>query len=159
MPVARGQPRALALPDLSALFAWRPAPPLHAADAAARPCTLHGRKRGGTLRGSSLDDLILGSERRDVIHGGPGNDWIEGGSGNDVLDGGPGRDDLRPGPGTDRVVARDGERDTIHCGDLGQDTVIADRVDLTQGSCRRVERYAVTRSGHDARHGASTRRS
>src|SRR5437763_29623 len=140
LPVAGGQPRALALPDLSALFAWRPAPPLRDADAAARPCTLHAPKRGGTLRSGSLDDLILGSERRDVIHGRPGNDWIEGGSGDDVLAGGPGRDDLWPGPGTDRVLARDGKRDTSHCGDLRQATVIADPIDQPQGNCRRVER-------------------
>jgi hypothetical protein len=78
--------------------------------------------------------------KRRVIRGGAGNDWIHGGLGNDTIEGGPGRDDLWGGPGSERILARDGQRDTIHCGDYPRDIVVADRIDVVNGRCKRVEK-------------------
>jgi len=77
----------------------------------------------------------------DTVTGGPLDDFLAGGIGNDTLVGGAGRDTLHGGPGDDTIQARDGEVDTISCGD-GTDTVVADAGDVVSG-CEVVQLPAV----------------
>jgi hypothetical protein len=101
-------------------------------------------------------DAALGSVAFVVARGGDGRDTLtakggagfagpfasdvafEGKGGRDSLIGGPLEDDLNGGKGRDRIVARDGNRDTVHCGE-GKDRVKADRHDKLAG-CERVKR-------------------
>ncbi len=100
--------------------------------------TLVGRGGADRLRGLEGDDCLNGGNGRDDLNGGPGNDTLNGGAGADSLDGGPGRDVVNGGAGPDAIVSRDGERDTISCGN-GRDSVRADRADRLSG-CERVRR-------------------
>lgn len=76
-----------------------------------------------TVRGLSGNDTVLGGALADHLLGGTGNDALSGGAGPDLLEG---------GPGDDTINARNGEVDTIVCGD-GTDTVVADAGDLVTG--------------------------
>ena len=84
------------------------------------------------VRGFSGNDVLTTGGLPDVVFGGVGNDTLDGGAGRDVLD---------AGAGNDTVNARDGEADTIACGD-GSDTVVADAVDTVLG-CEIVQLPAV----------------
>lgn len=119
---------------------WRMGAAISDAAVTRRPCTIVGDGRTRTLKGRSYDDLILGSTSGERIDGGAGDDWVHGGAGDDLLIGGSGKDDLWPGQGSDRVLARDGARDSVHCGDFRNDVVVADPIDETLGRCKRVER-------------------
>ena len=77
--------------------------------------------------GSGLD-VLRGSDKAEILRAKRGNDKIIGGKGSDVLDGG-----LDP----DRIVADDGTRDVIDCGE-GDDVVRADPVDEVARNCERV---------------------
>lgn len=92
--------------------------------------TLLGTRFADVLRGFAGNDRLIGGSGNDKLYGGPGNDVLGGGNGRDLLDGGPGRDQLR---------ARDGQRDTIRCGQ-GIDTVAADPADIVAGDCENVNR-------------------
>ena len=113
-----------------------------------------------SVEGGNGRDLIRGGDGDDRLIGGEGPDLIFAGRGVDTVEGGPGHDKLwtlarkdvedRPdatgdklsgGPGADRFHTRDGERDTIDCGD-GFDVVVADRVDQVAGNCERTRRHA-----------------
>ncbi len=63
-----------------------------------------------------------------VAFGGPGNDRLWSGTGGDDLTGGPGEDVLRSNGGNDLIDARDGEADTVDCGD-GNDIALVDAAD------------------------------
>jgi Thrombospondin type 3 repeat len=56
-----------------------------------------------------------------------------------VLSGDQGVDTLTAGGGSDRIAARDGEADSVSCGD-GPDTVDADTVDRVAADCENVTR-------------------
>lgn len=84
------------------------------------------------VRGFSGNDVLTTGGLPDVVFGGIGNDTLDGGAGRDVLD---------AGAGNDTVNARDGEADTIACGE-GSDTVVADAVDTVLG-CESVQLPAV----------------
>ena len=71
------------------------------------------------LFGRGGDDRLNGRSAADILAGDAGNDTLNGGAGNDTLDGGPGNDTLFMGAGIDYVNARDGEVDTIDCGNQG----------------------------------------
>ena len=74
-----------------------------------------------------------------TIDGLKGADTLTGSAGRDVLIGGKGKDTLRGGAGADRILARDGERDTVRCG-RGKDTVQADKIDAVAKDCEKVSR-------------------
>lgn len=73
-----------------------------------------------------------GRAGNDTFLGGPGADFADLGAGNDVFDPGPGSDLVLAGDGDDTISVRDGFADLVHCGP-GNDTVIADRVDVLSG--------------------------
>lgn len=108
------------------------------------------------LIGSDQADTLTGFDHADVIEGGAGPDTIVGGYGDDTIVPGPGRDavnadtsaacnffECRPPHGNDTIDARDGEVDSISCG-VGQDTVLADAVDIVAADCENVERSGAT---------------
>jgi Ca2+-binding RTX toxin-like protein len=74
--------------------------------------------------------VLLGSEGDEVICGLDGDDSITGGRGSDRLYG---------ESGNDRIGARDRGFDVIGCG-AGNDTVIADPIDLVGRDCEHVMR-------------------
>ncbi|MFN2468048.1 MAG: hypothetical protein ABR521_07990 [Gaiellaceae bacterium] len=120
--------------------AWRAGPSITAAEGAARPCTIQPDQGAERIIGTGYDDLILGFAGDDAILGLRGSDWIHAGHGADRVTGGPGRDEIWTGRGRDTVLARDGARDVVHCGEAASDAGAADRFDQLLGSCRRVVR-------------------
>jgi hypothetical protein len=80
------------------------------------------------LTGGSGDDTLTGDAGPNVLSGGAGNDALDGRAGVDRLDG---------GPGNDTFAARDGELDTLVCGD-GQDGGSADAADAIGADCEAV---------------------
>lgn len=97
------------------------------------------------LDGGAGDDVLDGTDGDDRLTGGPGDDKLDGDDGSDVVDGGPGVDDLKGdgglggSNGNDRMLARDGERDTVSC-ELGADIVTADAQDVVEtGSCESID--------------------
>jgi Ca2+-binding RTX toxin-like protein len=115
------------------------------------------------ISGGGGDDTLKASDAADKLDGGAGNDDIDGGFGDDTIVGGPGQDNISGdrrggdcGPiwckfpfGNDTIDARDGERDSVTCG-LGEDTVLADPVDVVAGDCEHI-----TPSGAPAGGGSS----
>lgn len=99
--------------------------------------TLHGSIRddlliggggGDRLQGDLGNDTLNAQDGDDVLAGDEGADVLNGGVGNDRLTGGPGADGLDGGAGSDIILARDGTRDRIACGD-GADSLDLDLVD------------------------------
>ena len=100
---------------------------------------------GGLLLGGEGDDRLSAAIANEVPvreDGGPGDDVLLGRYGNDRLTGGPGRDRISGNSGNDTIRARDGERDSIRCGD-GRDRVSADRIDRVAHDCERVSRRSA----------------
>jgi Ca2+-binding RTX toxin-like protein len=98
---------------------------------------------GGLMLGGEGDDRLTSAIANDILvrqDGGPGNDLMIGRYGNDRLTGGPGADRMSGGSGNDYLNARDGERDSVRCGDGRKDRVVADRVDSVARDCERVTR-------------------
>jgi hypothetical protein len=75
---------------------------------------------------TSIDDVL---PMTFTVAGGAGDDTLGGGSLRDTLTGGLGQDDVIAGAGDDMVFARDGEVDSVDCGE-GADRVVADLLDL-----------------------------
>jgi Thrombospondin type 3 repeat len=92
-----------------------------------------------TVLGGPGADRIGSGGSADELSGGEGNDALDGGGGDDVMSGDQGLDALAGGPGSDRIAARDGEVDSVNCGD-GGDTVEADTVDSVAADCENVAR-------------------
>jgi hypothetical protein len=92
-----------------------------------------------TVLGGPGADRITSGGSADELGGGEGNDALDGGDGDDVLSGDQGVDALVGGPGSDRIAARDGEVDSVNCGN-GADTVDADTVDQVAADCENVAR-------------------
>jgi uncharacterized repeat protein (TIGR01451 family) len=94
-----------------------------------------------TIRGTIRSESLRGTATADRMFGLRGNDKLFGLSGSDFLDGGSGRDLINGGGGNDRVLARDGERDSVQCGP-GRDSA---RVDLRDRvtACETVQRPPV----------------
>ena len=69
---------------------------------------VNGRGRADNLNGEDGDDEVLG---------GWGDDWVKGGRHDDVVAGGLGNDRITGGPGDNLILAADGMRDLIVCGD------------------------------------------
>jgi hypothetical protein len=93
------------------------------------------------LGGEGADALTMG-DAADSVDGGGGNDRIAAGGGGDIVDAGLGVDDIDAGPGDDDIRVRDGEADTVRCGD-GGDRVAADGADTVAGDCEAVSRTAT----------------
>jgi Ca2+-binding RTX toxin-like protein len=108
-----------------------------------------------TITGGGGNDKLRGHDHTETIDGGPGNDRVEGGMGNDTLTGGPGEDQIFGDAtsdvcgiyyckipfGNDVIDARDGRLDGVDCG-AGDDTVIADAVDVIAPNCEHVDKAA-----------------
>jgi hypothetical protein len=95
----------------------------------------HGDKRDGGehknfVKGTAAAETLAGTDARDVIVGFAGADTIN------ALG------------GDDKIFAKDGEKDTIDCGE-GTDKAIVDRIDVVTG-CEKVK-YRWGR--HGKRHG------
>ena len=112
-------------------------------------------------------DRIFGGYGDDTVNGGPGRDLIFAQRGVDTVNGGDGNDNLwalarwdvtnqpgepadtvNGGAGRDRIHVRDGEPDTVSCGD-GFDVVRADSEDLIAADCERVKRRTSRRADDD----------
>jgi Ca2+-binding RTX toxin-like protein len=94
---------------------------------------------GGLLLGGPGDDRLSSATANGLAvrqDGGRGDDLLRGRYGDDRLRGGRGHDRISANAGDDLVLARDGERDSISCGD-GLDRVVADARDRTRG-CEQV---------------------
>jgi hypothetical protein len=92
-----------------------------------------------TVLGGPGADRVTSGASADELSGGEGNDALDGGAGDDVVAGDQGVDTLTGGAGSDRIAARDGEADTVVCGD-GADTVDADTVARVGADCENVTR-------------------
>jgi Ca2+-binding RTX toxin-like protein len=113
-----------------------------------------------TINGGAGNDLLRGHDHQETIDGGPGDDTVEGGLGDDVLKGGPGRDTIhgdatsdtcgiyycKVAYGNDTIDARDGEIDSVDCGE-GQDHVTADAADVVAPDCEQVDRGSAPSGG------------
>ncbi|MEZ0285245.1 MAG: hypothetical protein ACAH79_08445, partial [Thermoleophilia bacterium] len=83
-------------------------------------------------------EVILGGFGGDDLYGNVGDNTVEGGTGEDLIDGKRRPDRLLGGDASDLVMARDGLRDEVACGD-GGDLVIADDKDEVI-ECETVDR-------------------
>ena len=116
-----------------------------------------GQDGGMVVRSLGGDDQIQTGSQKDDLDGGAGADTIAGGFGDDTITGGPGADVIVADGGTvycgyytcevpfgnDRVLARDGEVDSVDCG-VGQDSVEADVDDVVAANCETVSRPSGT---------------
>ena len=82
--------------------------------------------------------MILGGFGGDDLYGNVGDNTVEGGTGEDLIDGKRSHDRLLGANASDLVMARDGLRDEVACGD-GGDLVIADDGDKVI-DCETVDR-------------------
>ena len=101
------------------------------------------RGRGGEdlIRGLGGDDCLHGGRGADTVKAGAGRDRVRGGRGADTVTGGSGRDRLKGGKANDRLLARDGQRDLVRCGQ-GNDLGRVDAKDKIRG-CERIKRYGL----------------
>lgn len=97
-------------------------------------------ERGANPTGFVEADIenLLGGSEDDLLTGNGAANKIEGGGGNDDIAGDAGQDELIGGLGNDVIAARDGEVDTISCGE-GTDSVVADRTDVVANDCEVVD--------------------
>jgi hypothetical protein len=91
--------------------------------------SLLGRAGADLLSGEGGADRLDGGADADRLSGGPGSDVMVGGLGADQAEPGPGADQVQLGGGNDRaVLAVDGHRDVVDCGDgLDQVTLVGGR--------------------------------
>lgn len=122
-----------------------------------------GLNGNDVLHGAGGDDELVTTSGNDQLFGEGGDDLLIAGGGNDTLDGGPGRDsffgDYREcsayscPAGADRILARDGEVDTVSCG-AGADIAQLDDVDVVSGdgfqTCESIDRAAARTNGPPA---------
>lgn len=87
---------------------------------------------------------VISADGADKLTGSDAANMLDAGAGDDRIDGGAGSDSLFGGAGDDTISARDGQTDSIDCGD-GTDTAIVDRADVVVG-CEKTERPPVTTS-------------
>jgi len=99
---------------------------------------MSGRGGNDQMSGGGNSDTMRGGDGADVMRGESGRDRINGDSGNDTINGGPFGDRIVAGTGSDSVVGengadhidiRDGEQDSVRCGN-GRDTVVVDPADV-----------------------------
>ncbi len=102
-------------------------------------CTVLGSSSNDVLYGTIGDDIVCARGGGDRIFGRAGRDRLLGSYGPDTISGGPGRDVLNGGSERDVLLARDGYRDTVICGDQ-YDIAIVDVLDVVKRSCELVYR-------------------
>lgn len=102
-----------------------------------RANVLQGRERADMIRGLGGDDVLRGDGGNDGIEGNGGNDLLAGWWGDDTLVGGGGGDYLQGGVDDDLLIADDGARDTVSCGD-DSDRALVDGRDVVTRLCERV---------------------
>lgn len=151
------------------LFGGRGTDTLRGGDGSDR---LHGGPGNDTANGNGGNDVMSGGLGPDVQDGGPGDDRILANRGTDTTSGGPGNDTLfalarrdvhgpndvtgdtvRGDAGDDNIRVRDGEQDTVNCGE-GVDTAYLDFKDRIEdateqnptGSCEVVQRGRPNRA-------------
>ena len=90
-----------------------------------------------TIDGGDGSDSISAGGGVTLLRGGAGDDFLNGGEAGDSVDPGPGPDYVISAGGDDTIAARDGEADSISCGE-GDDTVSADLDDSVDPDCERV---------------------
>ena len=128
---------------------------------------IHARAGEDVVKALAGLDRVHAGSGNDSVEGGEDHDLIRGGDGDDDLEGGAGpRPHLRRsgcgqgrrrgrrrqavgvrapgGAGDDRFHTRDGEKDTVDCGD-GRDRVLADYRDEVMSNCDRVIRRPANR--------------
>jgi RTX calcium-binding nonapeptide repeat (4 copies) len=88
------------------------------------------------------NDVLIGNGLANDFHGFGGADTLRGGDGNDTLSGGAGNNGLFGGVGNDVILARNGQLDTIDCGENTGDSDTADR-DSVEGSVAGCESGTV----------------
>jgi Ca2+-binding RTX toxin-like protein len=86
---------------------------------------------------SDIEDVVSGAGS-DRLIGSYGANRLTGQSGADTLEGGRGADELDGGPDDDTLLAGDGERDKVDCGDGANDRAVIDTHDVVSG-CEIVE--------------------
>ena len=133
---------------------------------------IHGGPGNDNAKGNVGRDFMSGGFGDDTQEGGPGDDRIFANLGVDTTSGGPGNDVLfalarrdvngpgdvtgdtvRGDAGDDRIRVRDGEQDTVNCGE-GNDRAFLDFKDRIEdatpanpnGSCEVVKRHVPNRS-------------
>lgn len=88
--------------------------------------TLIGTADEDNITGRAGDDRLSGKGGDDCLHGNAGDDRVLGGAGSDRVGGGDGADQLadtggvdvfKSGAGPDLILAADGKRDEVRCGD------------------------------------------
>ena len=85
---------------------------------------------GGSVEhigGSNFRDVLTGNGQANTIDGFGGPDTIDGLAGNDTLSAGAANNGVFGGTGNDVIFARNGEIDTIDCGEHSNDSDTADR--------------------------------
>jgi RTX calcium-binding nonapeptide repeat (4 copies) len=107
-----------------------------------------------SINGNDLPNTLVGGGGSDSINGRGGADVLEGGDDGDELAGAEGVDRFTGGGGNDFIQARDGEFESISCGDGIVDSVIGDLADFfTAGrvglrnrnglDCEAIDTFAV----------------
>jgi Ca2+-binding RTX toxin-like protein len=90
------------------------------------------------LRGEQGADLMLGGANDDRLSGGPNDDRVNGEHGDDHIAGDFGSDVLTGSNGDDQILSRDGQPDSVACGN-DTDYVHADNLDtVTSNTCETV---------------------
>lgn len=90
--------------------------------------------------GGSAGDVLESFGAFSRLEGRGGDDFLYGGDGPDTLIGGPGADHLDAGAGNDHVDARDGQLDTIDCGDrFDTDSLTKDGQERRVVDCEKVQ--------------------
>ncbi len=97
-----------------------------------------GRAGDDRLSGKGGKDCLHGNAGHDRVLGGTGRDRLGGGDGADVLDDEGGTDVFKSGAGPDLILAADGKRDEVRCGDGEGDQARVDPEDEVI-RCERVK--------------------
>jgi Ca2+-binding RTX toxin-like protein len=84
------------------------------------------RDGGDFVSGRGGADNLNGQDGDDEVLGGWGDDWVKGGRHDDVVAGGLGNDRITGGSGDNVILARDGMRDLIVCGDHSWNRIFYD---------------------------------
>jgi serralysin len=87
---------------------------------------LIGTSNQSQIKGLMGADLIEGNRGHDRIYGGDDRDELYEDDGHDYVGGGWNRDHIDRGPGHDLVVARDGYKDLVECGNGRRDRIYYD---------------------------------
>jgi Ca2+-binding RTX toxin-like protein len=97
--------------------------------------TLLGGSGNDSIDGGNQGDAIGAGRGDDSVDGGPDNDTINGDGGADLVDGSSGTDSLNGNAGSDTILAKDGQADTVNCGEATDHAVTDLAGDSTTADC------------------------